>query len=84
MAWCCEGRSWRLLGVGLGVGFGSAASVRGRLLGGCFVVDVGALDQQIEGLAPDDIPGQRHDLTGSLELFRELLRVATVCLLRGK
>src|SRR6185295_6526023 len=38
---------------------------------GCLRLDIGTFDQQVEGLGPDDIPGQRYDLTASLEILRD-------------
>ena len=38
------------------------------------------LDQKVERLRADDIPGERHDLTTAVERFRHFLRFAAVCL----
>ena len=51
--------------------------VGGRSVGG-LVGDVGTFDQEVEGLASDDIPGQRHDLSASVELGGQFLGIAVV------
>ena len=41
-------------------------------------IDIGTFDQEVEGLGPDDIPGQRYDLAAALEILRHRLRLSAV------
>src|SRR6476660_3630402 len=40
--------------------------------------DIGALHEDVERLRTDDIPGQRYDLSGTVQLFGKFLRIAVV------